>query len=654
MNQTLTLDLPDEVYVALKKLANDRGVTPAEWMLDNLQKQLLPSFEPLQQEDNYRRLFERLPIGVYRLDAQDRFVQVNQAWCEMLGYSSVDEVKGKLAEEFYADPEEAHKFRQFINQQDLVIDRRLKLRKKNGEHIYVAVSAFKDESPEGVYTGRAGTMMDVSIEERYKSILDGVPVGLYIAREAQGEDVLDDFNRKFIELLEFDNEDDARGFKIKNLYNSPEEYNKFIEAIYRSPNHLLNGYKLKVKTRKDREKVFEINSRLMRNIHNEVIGRVGAIRDITEEVELKEKGEYLVKKVEELTNDIGAILHTPSSTLVMIKHSVEAVISSLKPDPFDKFQELQSNQAADALAGPAKHLADLLDLLLKLARSGDRVSALSNDEWEQLDNLLRILQDYRSIAPFPESYTSILRETALSVIAICDDIHKGKLPREKVREVRTSASELLRICNLIALHQINDVTIEIDHVLRALREYVVTGSQAIISKTISTAPQLVSQAVNRLQGFAKSRGVRLDVADIPVVNVEVAEHDVSRAIANMLHNAIKYSWSRRKDEAPWIAIRATADQRYVYIDFENWGVAIPKEEIEQGLIFKLGYRGRKSSDRGRAGTGIGLTDARRVALAHGGDVILKSHPARPSGRDNDYDQPFLTTATIKLPLYSKT
>jgi PAS domain S-box-containing protein len=653
MTRTLTLELPDEIFAAIERQAEDKDLTPAQWLLDNLQRQLSTAPEPVKSEDNYRRLFERLPIGVYRLDAEDRFVEVNQAWCEMLGYKSVDEVKGKLAEEFYADPEEAHKFREYISHQDSVIDRRLKLQKKNGEHIYVAVSAFKDSSSEGEYTGRAGTMMDVSKEERYKSILEGVPVGLYIAREVKGEDFIQDFNRKFIELLEFDCEDDARGFKIKDLHNSPEEYNKFIEAIYLSPNHLLNGYKLKVKTRKGREKIFEINSRLMRNIHNEVIGRVGAIRDVSEEVELKEKEEYLIKKVNELTNDIGAILHTPSSTLVMIKHSVEAIISSLKPDPFDKVQELQATQAADALAGPTKNLAELLERLLKLAGSGDRLSALSNDEWEQLENLLRIFQDYRSIAPFPESYPSILREAAISVIGICDDIQKGKLPREKIREVRAAASELLRICNLIALHQISDVTIEIDHVLRALREYVVTGSQTVISRTISTAPHLVSQAVNRLQGFAKSRGVKLDVADIPLAQVEVAEHDVSRAIANILHNAIKYSWSRKRDEAPWIAIRARVDHCFVYIDFENWGVAIPKEEIEQGLIFKLGYRGSKSSDRGRAGTGIGLTDARRVALAHGGDVLIKSHPARPGGRDNDYDQPFLTTATIKLPLYSR-
>jgi PAS domain S-box-containing protein len=653
MAQTLTLELTDEIYDEIRKRAEKSGVTPAHWLLDNLQNQLLTPSEPTQLEENYRRLFERLPIGVYRVDVEGRIVHVNKAWYEMLGYASAEEVKGRLAKEIYADEEDAILFQQLLKQNDSVVDHRLKLRKVNGEHIFVSVSAFKDRSPDGEDIGRAGAMMDVTREQRYQSIMDGVPVGLYSAQRLAGEDVISDCNKKFLELLDFEHEDQARGSKIREFYATAEEHEKFIKTIQGDLNHALYGYRLKVKTRKNRERIFESNSKLTHNSNNEVTGRVGAIRDVTEEVELKEKEEYLVKKVEELTNDIGAILHTPSSTLVMIKHSVEAVISSLKPDPFDRFHELQPLQAAEALTVPANHLAELLGGFLNLAKSGDRASALPDDEWDELENLRQISRNYSSIAPFPESYPSILRETALNIIGICDDIQKGKLPREKVREVRTAASELLRICNLIALHQVSDVIIEIDHVLRALREYVVTGSQTVIARTVSAVHQLISQAVNRLQGFAKSRGVKLDVHDIPEIKVEVAEHDVSRAIANLLHNAIKYSWSRRKDESPWISIRVRTDSQFVYIDFENWGVPIPQEEIEKELIFKLGYRGRKSSDRGRAGTGIGLTDARRVAIGHGGDLIIKSHPARPGGRDHDYEQPFLTTATIKLPLSSQ-
>lgn len=386
--------------------------------------------------------------------------------------------------------------------------------------------------------------------------------------------------------------------------------------------------------------------------NGEVIGRVGAVRDITEEDTLRKKQEQLIDKVKELTHDIGSILHTFSTALVMIDQSFEAVASSLKPDPF-KARELQTEQATKALSGPAKRLADLAGQLLELARAGDRAGALPADEWEALADIREMTQKYASIAQYPEFYPSLLREAALKFIGVYNDIQKGKLPRETVRAAREAAVELLRICNLIALHQVRDVAVEIDYVARALREYVVTGTQPETTRAPSKVQQIVLQAVSRLQSFARHRGVRLEIEEIPDLQVRVVEYEVVRAIANLLHNAIKYSWGRKTNEPPWVSIRVHADAQEVAIECENWGVPIRKEEIEKELIFRLGYRGMKSSDRGRAGTGIGLTDARRVAGDHGGSLTISSHPARPGGRADDYDQPFITTATITLPFNPK-
>lgn len=133
------------------------------------------------------------------------------------------------------------------------------------------------------------------------------------------------------------------------------------------------------------------------------------------------------------------------------------------------------------------------------------------------------------------------------------------------------------------------------------------------------------------------------------VVVEVDERSIARALSNLLHNAVKYSWARHAERDPWVSINTRVSGDKVFIEIENWGVPITKDELQQGLIFQIGYRGRLSSDRGRVGTGIGLTDALRVAQMHGGDVSVRSMPAVFAGNEDDYSQPFLTTVSLSLP-----
>jgi signal transduction histidine kinase len=120
----------------------------------------------------------------------------------------------------------------------------------------------------------------------------------------------------------------------------------------------------------------------------------------------------------------------------------------------------------------------------------------------------------------------------------------------------------------------------------------------------------------------------------------------------LLHNAVKYSWSRSATKRPWVTVEIHANEREVSVSFIDWGVPIAKDEIEEGLIFQLGYRGRLSKDRNRLGTGIGLTDVVQVAQTHGGSVTADSHPASQYAKaENEkgyYEQAFLTTVTLRL------
>ena len=60
----------------------------------------------------------------------------------------------------------------------------------------------------------------------------------------------------------------------------------------------------------------------------------------------------------------------------------------------------------------------------------------------------------------------------------------------------------------------------------------------------------------------------------------------------------------------------------VHVDDEGDG--IPEEELEK--VFRPFYRLESSRSRDTGGTGLGLSVARTVFRAHGGDVVLSNRP----------------------------
>jgi signal transduction histidine kinase len=193
-----------------------------------------------------------------------------------------------------------------------------------------------------------------------------------------------------------------------------------------------------------------------------------------------------------------------------------------------------------------------------------------------------------------------------------------------------------------------------DHQVHALRDFITAGARKEEPRRVCRLPDLVSEAIQRMAEFAKNQGVEVEQRDdCPRAQVEVVARDVVRALTNLLHNAIKYSWYPAPGRPRWVTVDCAIVGNQVRVVFENYGVPISREEIEQGLIFQAGYRGRLSHDRGRLGTGIGLTDTRSVARKHGGDAIVESHPASPDAKEDDYSTPFLTTATLILPLHRR-
>jgi signal transduction histidine kinase len=131
--------------------------------------------------------------------------------------------------------------------------------------------------------------------------------------------------------------------------------------------------------------------------------------------------------------------------------------------------------------------------------------------------------------------------------------------------------------------------------------------------------------------------------------VLAVKHEIKQVIYNLLHNAIKYSYSRPGSDS-WVDVHGDIKNDRLRIQLTDRGVPIPRDEIERGDIYQLGFRGRLSGESGRSGTGIGLYEARELARANDGDVWLTSRPALRNAPADDLSLPHVVTATLDLPI----
>jgi signal transduction histidine kinase len=124
---------------------------------------------------------------------------------------------------------------------------------------------------------------------------------------------------------------------------------------------------------------------------------------------------------------------------------------------------------------------------------------------------------------------------------------------------------------------------------------------------------LVHDVVADAAVLAEANGIRLTTPPGPAPVCPVDEPTVRRAIANLVDNAVRYAPA---GSAVDVAVETTDDEVAVVVT--DHGPGIPPDQ--QDRVFQRFWRGRGDT----RGTGLGLPIANQVALAHGGELTLRS------------------------------
>jgi signal transduction histidine kinase len=189
------------------------------------------------------------------------------------------------------------------------------------------------------------------------------------------------------------------------------------------------------------------------------------------------------------------------------------------------------------------------------------------------------------------------------------------LLEEKIGPLNPKQTELL-----LAARNNSDRLFEMIEDLLDLARF--EGGAALIEKKPVPAGQLIEEIAAREKEFVVSRGLELKVeTEAHLPRVDISRVRIDQVFANFFSNAVKYS-----PAGGAITLSARRDgAKNVRFAVRDEGRGVPKEIRRR--IFDKFFRAAESGDEG---AGLGLSIAREIVLAHGGNIGVESEEGQGS------------------------
>jgi len=524
----------------------------------------------------YHSLFEQLPVGVFRKDAEGRYILVNAEFCRLYGREA-SQFLGKTPLEIAGNgsvspvtprhQSELHYLKQggVHHEQIMRMGRTIELEEQYptedglGQVFQVIKSPVFDA--DGKVTGSQGILTDITQRKLAEAALNQERslLGALLEKSddciyfKDGQSRFVRCSAKFAKLFNVQSADALIG-RSDNDFFAPEHAG---EAFEDEQEIIRTGKPVLGKTEKeswpDGHVTWALTSKWP--LHNEAgkaIGTFGISKDVTAIKESETKLERMHKQLTDASHLAGM-----AEVATSVLHNVGNVLNSINISGSLIAESLQNSKVANltrAVALMRAHQPDLGDFLT------------TNPKGKQL---LEYLGDLAS--------------------------HLAEEKAENLREVEVLVQNIVHVKEIVAMQQ----------------NYV--KAMGVVESL--KVKDLVEDAIRLNNGAMARHNVKVvqEFDEVPPIQAE--KHKALQILVNLLRNA-KHACDDSGREDKEITLRITGDENRVKIMVSDNGIGIPAENLTR--IFNHGFTTRKD------GHGFGLHNSANAAKEMGGVLLVYS------------------------------
>ena len=243
----------------------------------------------------------------------------------------------------------------------------------------------------------------------------------------------------------------------------------------------------------------------------------------------------------------------------------------------------------------------------------ERVGVPGSARPEDLDELGRLAQSFNQMAACLEQ-TETLRLELIGNVA-----HELRTPLASIQGYMEGLIDGVLPAEAETFQQVHHEAGRLQRLVRDLQELSRAEAGAFELKLRPTpVSRLVETVTARLGRQFEDKGVALDTDVAPdLPSVQADEGRIGQVLLNLVGNALQYTPPGGR-----VSVTARRQGDAVLLAVEDTGVGITPEQLPH--VFQRFYRVDKSRSRAGGGSGIGLTIARHLVEAHGGQIRAAS------------------------------